>query len=52
MLSDLGAAIQVAYNIMSIEFTIYGYTLSWWELMLYMMVGSILIYAVVRFLND
>ena len=52
MLSDLGAVIQTAYNIMSIEFTIYGYTLSWWEIMLYMMIGSILIYAVVRFLYD
>lgn len=51
MLSDLGALIQAAYNIMAIEFTIYGYTLSWWEIMLYMMIGSILIYAVMRFLR-
>lgn len=51
MLSDLGAVIQAAYNIMAIEFTIYGYTLSWWEIMLYLMVGGILIYAVVRFMR-
>ena len=51
MLSDLGALIQAAYNIMAIEFTIYGYTLSWWEIMLYMMIGGILIYAVMGFLR-
>ena len=51
MLSDLGAVILAAYNIMAIEFTIYGYTLSWWELMLYMMIGGILIYAVMRFMR-
>ena len=51
MLSDLGVLIQAAYNIMAIEFTIYGYTLSWWEIMLYMMIGGILIYAVMRFLR-
>lgn len=51
MLEDLGAVIQTAYNIMSIEFSIYGYTLSWWEIMLYMLAGSIVIWAVVRFMK-
>lgn len=52
MLSDLGAAIMAAVNLMKIEFTVFGVTLNFWNLMLYLMVGCIIVYLIVRFLHD
>ena len=52
LLSDLGAAILAAVNLMKIEFTIFGVSVTWWNLMLYLMVGCIIVYLIVRFLHD
>ena len=52
LLSDLGAAILAAVALMKIEFTIFGVTLTFWNLMLYLMVGCIIVYLIVRFLHD
>ena len=44
--------IPAAVNLMKIEFTIFGVTLTFWNLMLYLMAGGIIVYLIVRFLHD
>lgn len=48
----LQALISVVVNLMKIEFTVWDFTLSWWEIMLYGMIVSIALYLIVRFLDD
>ena len=48
----LGVMIQLIVDIMKIPFTVWDFTLSLWEIMLSLMVGSIVIYLIVGFFND
>ena len=48
----LATAILAAVDFMKMEFTVYGYTLSYWDLLLYSLVGSFLIWLIVRFLYE
>lgn len=51
-MEDLQALIQVIVQIMQIQFTIWGFTLSFWGIMLSLLVGGIVITLIVRFFND
>ncbi len=42
MLSDFGALISSTVQIFSIEFTIYGFTFSFWEVFLFSIAASII----------
>lgn len=51
-MEDLGALIQLMVQLLKIPFTIWGFTLSFWEIMLSLMVGGIVITLIVGFFND
>lgn len=51
MLSDLGAAILAAVNIMKIEITVFGFTVSFWGIMLYLLAGGVVIWLIGRLLS-
>lgn len=41
MLSDFGAVISATVQLFSVEFTIYGFTFSFWEVFLFSIAASI-----------
>ena len=47
----LGILIGVVVDLMKIEFTVFGHTLSWWGIMIWGMIASLVIYLIVRFFN-
>lgn len=47
----LGILIGVVVDLMKVEFTVFGYTLSWWNIMLWGMIAGLVIFLVVRFLR-
>lgn len=51
LLSDLGASLQVVVDLMDLPFDIFGVTLSFWEIGLYLLIGGIIIKLIVRFLQ-
>ena len=51
-MEDLGALIQLIVQIMQIPFTIWGFTLSFWDIMLSILIGGIIIYVIVRFFHE
>lgn len=51
-MEDLAALITLMVDLMKIPFTIWGFTLSFWDIMLSVLVGGIVIYLIVGFLND
>lgn len=48
-MENLRAIIEVTVNLLKFEFELFGYTLSWWNIMLWIMIASILIFVTVRF---
>jgi fatty acid desaturase len=48
---ELQAVIQVMVQIMQIPFTIWGFTLSFWDIMLALIIGGVVIYLIGRFLE-
>lgn len=50
-MEDIQALIQIIVQIMRLPFTIWGFTLNFWDIMLCLLVGSIIIYLIVRFLK-
>lgn len=48
-MENLRAIIDVTVNLLKFEFELFGYTLSWWNIMLWIMIAGILIYVTVRF---
>lgn len=51
-MEDLAAVISLMVDILKISFTIWGFTLSLWDIMLSLLVGGVVIYLVMGFLND
>lgn len=51
-MEDLAALITLMVDLMKIPFTIWGFTLSFWDIMLSVGAGGIVIYLIVGFLND
>lgn len=50
-MQDLKSLIDVMVSIMKFEFTIWGYDLSFWNIMLSLIIGSIIIWILGRFFN-
>lgn len=50
-MEDLGALIGVMVDIMKFPMEIWGYTLSFWDIMLSLLIGSIVIWFIGRFFN-
>jgi len=52
MIEDFGLVISSAWDMMGMPITIYGFTFSWRNVMLWSLVAGILAYAVGRFFDD
>lgn len=53
MISDFGAMISATVQLFSVEFTIYGFTFSFWEVFLFSIAASIVVWILARiFLDD
>lgn len=48
-MEDLQALIQVLVQIMQMPFTIWGFTLNFWSIMLALIIGGVVIGLIVRF---
>lgn len=51
MMEDLAAVFQHSASIMQIEFTIYGFTLSFWDILIWSTAALIIGWLIVRFLT-
>lgn len=51
-MEDLQALIQTMVQIMKFPFTIWGFTLNFWDIMLGLLIGGIVLYMIVRFFHD
>lgn len=51
-MEDIKAMIDAMVQIMKFPLTIWGYTLSFWDIMLTLIVGGIIIVLIVRFFNE
>jgi len=49
---DVKALIDVLVSIMKFPMEIWGFTLSFWDIMLALMIGSVIIWLIVRFFNE
>lgn len=45
-MEDLQLAISAFVQFMQIPFTIWGFTLSWWDIMLALLIGALIIYLI------
>lgn len=51
-MEDVKALINAIVSIMKFPFEIWGFTLSFWEIMLALLIGGIVIELIVRFFNE
>ena len=52
MLSDVGAVLETFFDVFSTDFTVYGYTFSWWNIFAFSVVASIVSYFIFRVIFD
>lgn len=50
-MEDLAATLNAAAEIMRLPFTIYGFTLSFWDIMIWSVVAGIIVFLIWRFLQ-
>ena len=50
MIEDIGAMISTTVDILKIEFTLYGFTFSLWQILLFNLVGGLVIWVIVEVL--
>lgn len=51
-MEDFKAMIQGAVQIMQIPFTIWGFTLNFWDIMIWSLIAGIILVLIVRFFNE
>lgn len=51
-MEDLGSALSAAMDIMKIEFTLGGYTFSWWDVFIWSLIAVVVGTLVVKFLSN
>lgn len=51
-MEDVKALIDVLVSIMKFPMEIWGFTLSFWDIMLALMIGSVIIWLIVRFFDE
>lgn len=49
-MEDLQLVISAVVQLMQMPFTIWGFTLTWWDIMLALLIGALIIYLIGRFL--
>ena len=52
MLSDFGAFLDVFVQLLSIEFTIYGFTFSFWQILLFNIAAGIVVWILMKLFLD
>lgn len=50
-MSDFKAAISFCVMLLKQPFTIWDFTLNWWDIGIWTLIAGIIIYLIVRFLN-
>ena len=48
-MSDFAAMIQAVVQLMQMPFTLWGFTLNFWDIMIWSLIAGIIIYLIVRF---
>lgn len=48
-MEDFAAMIQAVVDLMRFEFTIWGFTLTFWGILLWSMIAGLIVWAVMRF---
>lgn len=48
-MEDLAALIQTVVDLMRFEFTIWGFTLSFWGILIWSLIAGLIVWAVMRF---
>ena len=51
-MEDFAAVITYCVNIMKVPFTIWGFTLNLWDILIWSIVAGIIIYLIVRFFHE
>lgn len=51
-MQDVKALIDAIVSIMKFPFEIWGFTLSFWEIMIALLIGSVIIELIVRFFDE
>lgn len=51
-MSELASVLSAVLSVFQIEFTLYGFTFSFWQIFLFLIVAGAVIYLVVRWVSD
>lgn len=51
-MEDLKALFDACVELMQVPFTIYGFTLSWWDIWIWSMIAGLILWFIVRFLYE
>jgi hypothetical protein len=51
-MSDLQATFQAVLSLFKMEFTLYGFTFSWWQVFFWSIVAGLLIWFIGRIFNE
>lgn len=51
-MEDFKALVQATVQIMQIPFTVWGFTLNFWDIMLWSLIAGIIFVLIVRFFNE
>lgn len=51
-MEDFALFVHAVISLFKVEFTIYGFTLSWWQVFLWSIVASLLIWFIGRIFSD
>ena len=51
-MNELGSVLLAVASVLQMEFTLYDLTFSFWQLLLFLIVASTVIYLIVRWVSD
>ena len=51
-MNELGSVLLAVVSVLQMEFTLYDLSFSFWQLLLFLIVGSAVIYLIVRWVSD
>lgn len=51
-MNELGSVLLAVLSVLQMEFTLYDLTFSFWQLLLFLIVASAVIYLIVRWVSD
>ena len=51
-MNELGSVLLAVVSVLQMEFTLYDLTFSFWQLLLFLIVASTVIYLIVRWVSD